>query len=98
MNAAFLSQMERQIQPAVVCFGIRTPDLSGRNSTRIKPIARMVEKGLHPTERTAKMPFPAGEMAEWFNAHAWKACIPKRYRGFESPSLRQFDIFSTGLV
>ena len=30
-------------------------------------------------------------MAEWFNAHAWKACIPKRYRGFESPSLRQFD-------
>ena len=31
---------------------------------------------------------PGGEMAEWFNAHAWKACIPKRYRGFESPSLR----------
>ena len=33
----------------------------------------------------------AGEMAEWFNAHAWKACIPKRYRGFESLSLRHFN-------
>jgi hypothetical protein len=30
-------------------------------------------------------------MAEWFNAHAWKACIPKRYRGFESPSLRHIS-------
>ena len=34
---------------------------------------------------------PGGEMAEWFNAHAWKACIPKRYRGFESPSLRHIS-------
>ncbi len=28
-------------------------------------------------------------MAEWFKAHAWKVCVPKRYRGFESHSLRQ---------
>jgi drug/metabolite transporter (DMT)-like permease len=27
-------------------------------------------------------------MSEWFKVHAWKACIPKRYRGFESPSFR----------
>ena len=32
-----------------------------------------------------------GEMAEWFKAHAWKACVGKIYRGFESLSLRQFD-------
>ena len=28
-------------------------------------------------------------MAEWFKAHAWKACVAKTYRGFESLSLRQ---------
>ena len=27
-------------------------------------------------------------MAEWFKARAWKARVPKQYRGFESPSLR----------
>jgi hypothetical protein len=30
-----------------------------------------------------------GEVAEWFKAHAWKACVPKQYRGFESLPLRQ---------
>ena len=30
-----------------------------------------------------------GEVAEWFKAHAWKACVVKTYRGFESPPLRQ---------
>ena len=93
MNAAFLSQIERQIQPAVVCFGIGTPDLSGRNSTLIKPIARIVEKGLHPTERTAKMPFPAGEMAEWLKAHAWKACILQKGIEGSNPSLSASLIF-----
>ena len=29
-----------------------------------------------------------GEVAEWFKAHAWKACAPNRYRGFESLPLR----------
>ncbi len=29
-------------------------------------------------------------MAEWFKAHAWKACVCKKYRGFESLSLRHF--------
>ena len=29
-----------------------------------------------------------GEMAEWFKARAWKARVPKKYRGFESLSLR----------
>ena len=28
-------------------------------------------------------------MAEWFKAHAWKACVANPYRGFESLSLRQ---------
>ncbi len=32
-----------------------------------------------------------GEMAEWFKARAWKARVPKKYRGFESPSLRQIS-------
>ena len=27
-------------------------------------------------------------MSERFKVHAWKACVPKRYRGFESPSFR----------
>ena len=30
-----------------------------------------------------------GEMAEWLKARAWKARVPKQYRGFESLSLRQ---------
>ena len=29
-------------------------------------------------------------MAEWFKAHAWKACVANPYRGFESLPLRQF--------
>jgi hypothetical protein len=29
-----------------------------------------------------------GEVSEWLKEHAWKACVPKRYRGFESPPLR----------
>src|SRR5262245_9202395 len=28
-------------------------------------------------------------MAEWFKAHAWKACVANPHRGFESLSLRQ---------
>ena len=32
-----------------------------------------------------------GEMAEWFKAHAWKACVAKTHRGFESLSLRQLS-------
>ena len=31
-----------------------------------------------------------GEVAEWFKAHAWKACVANPYRGFESLPLRQF--------
>ena len=27
-------------------------------------------------------------MSEWFKVRAWKARVPKRYRGFESPSFR----------
>jgi hypothetical protein len=34
-----------------------------------------------------------GEMAEWFKAHAWKACVAKHYRGFESLSLRHFSFY-----
>ncbi len=30
-----------------------------------------------------------GEVAEWFKAHAWKACVANPYRGFESLPLRQ---------
>ena len=32
--------------------------------------------------------YAVGEMAEWFKAHAWKACVANHYRGFESLSLR----------
>ena len=35
-----------------------------------------------------------GEMAEWFKAHAWKACVAKHYRGFKSHSLRQLSFVS----
>ena len=35
-----------------------------------------------------------GEMAEWFKAHAWKACVAKHYRGFKSHSLRHFHLLS----
>jgi hypothetical protein len=33
-----------------------------------------------------------GEVSEWLKEHAWKACVPKRYRGFESPPLRQLEV------
>jgi hypothetical protein len=34
-----------------------------------------------------------GWVAEWFIAHAWKACTPrKRHRGFESLPIRQFGV------
>ena len=29
-----------------------------------------------------------GEMSEWSKVYAWKAYVPKRYRGFKSLSLR----------
>lgn len=32
-----------------------------------------------------------GEMSEWSKVHDWKSCVPKRYRGFESLSLRRFS-------
>src|ERR1041384_5196976 len=35
-----------------------------------------------------------GEMAEWFKAHAWKACVAKHYRGFKSHSLRHFPLLN----
>ena len=38
-----------------------------------------------------------GEVAEWFKAHAWKACVANPYRGFESPPLRQF-LFPSAFV
>ncbi len=31
-----------------------------------------------------------GEVTEWTMVHAWNACVPKRYRGFESHPLRFF--------
>ena len=31
-------------------------------------------------------------MSEWFKVHAWKACVPKRHRGFESPSFRYAQV------
>lgn len=34
-------------------------------------------------------------MAEWFKAHAWKACVAKNYREFESLSLRHFFFSQT---
>ena len=37
--------------------------------------------------RQCSGPF-GGEVAEWFKAHAWKACVANPYRGFESPPLR----------
>lgn len=34
------------------------------------------------------IPCSGGEMAEWSIAHAWKACVVKSNREFESLSLR----------
>ena len=36
-------------------------------------------------------PITNGEVAEWFMAHAWKACLREIVSGFESPSLRSVD-------
>src|SRR5690348_4597384 len=35
---------------------------------------------------------PPGRVAEWFKAHAWKACIREPYRGFESRPFRQIAV------
>ena len=34
-----------------------------------------------------------GEMAEWFKAHAWKACVANPHRGFKSHSLRHLALW-----
>ncbi len=36
-----------------------------------------------------------GEVSEWSNVHAWKACVVKSNRGFESRPLRQLKRKST---
>ena len=38
-----------------------------------------------------------GEVSEWSNVHAWKACVVKSNRGFESRPLRQ-EILSFKMV
>ena len=40
------------------------------------------------SRRASAIYLSLGEMSEWSKVHAWKACVPKRYRGFESLSLR----------
>ena len=35
----------------------------------------------------AKVSLPAGEMAEWLKAHAWKACILQKGIEGSNPSL-----------
>jgi hypothetical protein len=47
-------------------------------------------KNIAPEAQVGQITASGGEMAEWFKAHAWKACVLKRYREFESPSLRHF--------
>ena len=49
-----------------------------------RSICRTVFLPRHQTADNAAQ----GWVAEWSNAHAWKACVPKRYRGFESPPIR----------
>ena len=38
-----------------------------------------------------------GEVSEWSNVHAWKACVVKSNRGFKSRPLRQ-EILSFKMV
>src|SRR5262249_2943737 len=40
--------------------------------------------------------WPPGEVSEWLKEHAWKACVRKTYRGFESPPLRQGNVIKVG--
>ena len=77
MNAPFPSPLERRIYPAEI-------------QLQLNEFARMLKKIDSAPARSQSF-VSGGEMAEWFNAHAWKACIPKRYRGFESPSLRHIS-------
>src|ERR1043166_4317853 len=48
--------------------------------------AGIYRKNIAPA-KTVQQIKTGGEMAEWFKAHAWKACVAKHYRGFESLSL-----------
>jgi hypothetical protein len=43
---------------------------------------------LNPKSQILNFKNITGEMSEWLKEHAWKACVLKRYRGFESHSLR----------
>src|SRR5437660_3752038 len=59
----------------------RTKRIQGEHSSRRR-------------KRSAEVPVPPpGEVSEWLKEHAWKACVPKRYRGFESLPLRQSPRF-----
>ena len=56
-----------------------------------EPADRSPTKALRQPACFVRLRSPGGEMAEWFKAHAWKACVANNYRGFESLSLRQFQ-------
>ena len=45
----------------------------------------------------AKVLFPAGEMAEWLKAHAWKACILQKGIEGSNPSLSASFYFEAWL-
>ena len=49
-----------------------------------------VAKAILPGTRRLNYGPAAGGMAEWFKAHAWKACWGSAPRGFKSRSLRHY--------
>ncbi len=53
----------------------------------VPPVAFVLEKGLPAARGEFTLAFADGEMAEWFKAHAWKACVGLYPTEGSNPSL-----------
>ena len=80
-------EVGRSCRSAVILGGGAPPPYHRQH--RDAPAVMLLEKCCLARRGRSPLVGFCGEMAEWFKAHAWKACVPKKYRGFESPSLRQ---------
>src|SRR5678815_1494058 len=85
----------RGFAPSAVC-GATQERPQKRDKRRRRAVAN---PSLSETAAAAVVRFRApGELSKWLKEHAWKACVPKRYRGFESLPLRQTSLVSVSLT
>ena len=101
IRVSFLGESRRREE--LLCeMGVQAP--AGSASARAAPGVSLAETAaqndllksvkIHCDESAASgmvSSLRGGEVAEWFKAHAWKACVANPYRGFNSLPLRQIS-------